>query len=230
MIDKIAYQVQMSFDVPKEEKHLAEKCIEYFSLVMNHCELTNDYLNKIYDPFSSEGASATPEELHEKRGLLNRYKQSLKKRYNKIKLLAFYAMQLFNNFSNDTRSIELINAFESDFNILIKSVEDVLDVLSNYKSESFKDSLLASIDIVKKESAELEQLIRDRIIDHLNSNILNTSWSKDLGEIKNKEPALISIHQNNVPHIQKRPQVLNPTNTQSTLNPSDLRNETKLST
>lgn len=230
MIDKIAYQVQMSFDVPNEEKHLAEKTIEYLSLVMNHCELANDFLNKIYEPFSEEGADVSEEELHKKRGLLNRYKQTLKKRYNKIKLLSFYSMQLFNNFSNDTRSIELINAFENDFNILTKSVEDVLDVLSNYKSKSFKDALLASIDIVKKESAELEQLIKDRIIDHINSNILNTSIFKGVGEIKEKEPMLISIHQQNIPHIQKRPQPLNPSNTQRVLNPSDLRNETKLST
>lgn len=229
MINKIAYQVQMSFDVSKEEKHLAQKSINYFNLVMNHCELANDYLNQIYDPFSEEGAEVSPEELFEKRGLLNRYKQNLKKRYNKIKLLAFYAMQLFNNFSNDTRSIELINAFENDFNILIKSVEDVLDILSNYKSNSFKEALIASIDIVKKESSELEQLIKDRIIEHINSNILNTSWSKDLGEIKAKKPMLVSIHQNNIPQIPKRPQALNPSNTQSSLNPSDLRNETKLS-
>ncbi len=229
MIEKIAYQVQMSFKVNDEEKHTAQKCVEYFSMLMNNCDLANDFLSKIYEPFSEEGAEVSAKDLHDKRGLLNRYKQSLKKRYNKIKLLAFYALQTFNKFSNDTHSIELITAFESDFNVLIKGVEDVLDVLSNYKSDSFKDALIAAIDIVKKESAELEQLIRDRILDHINNNILNVSWSKDLGEIKPEVPLLISVHNNNIPQIQKRPQPLNPLSTQRTMSPADLRNETKIS-
>ena len=58
---KKAYSVQMSYEVPDEEKHQAEKAISYFNHAAKLLSVASDYLNLMKTPFK-ETPDISPEE------------------------------------------------------------------------------------------------------------------------------------------------------------------------
>ena len=134
--------------------------------------------------------------------------------------------------------MEMINSFKDAVGSLERQVVILLDVLDNYKSPDFRDNVLKSIELVRKEASDIEKLIKDRIIPHIDANILAKDWVSNTGnqlqtKIQDRIPIITELFNQRQKaleqggaalDIQKRPQPLNPSDNQRAYNPSDLRN------
>lgn len=238
MFVKLANTIEMSFEVPQSEKDIANSAVERFSAVNNALNLAKDHLNLMYDPFKKYDHIST-EAIIKKRGVISRFKRQVKENYNKVKGLSLKAIQLLNYFSSDTHTLEIINAFKDVVQDVEKQVTIFMDILDNYKSPDFKNNVIAGIEGIKKQSAQAEQLIKDRIIDHIDANILAKNWVTNTGDalkikIQDRVPLITELFNerqkalenavSGVPEIDKRPQTLNPGNIQRIYSPTDARN------
>lgn len=238
MITKLAATLEMSFKVPDSEKEIAQVAVENFLSVINSFTIIKDHLDLIYNPFKN-AESLSSEEVFQYRGKLNRFKNQVKKNFKILKNHAFKALQKINYFSKDTHCIELIGAFKESMNDVISAGIKLIKVLDDYRVSDFKDKIVAAIDNIKKEASQTEELVRDRIIDHIKSNIIGESWineDNDATELAEKIPTVIEIYKNinkginqsEVPQIQKRPQSLNFSDSQRVFYPQDMRESTKV--
>lgn len=220
MFQKLSNLIDMmSSKIPDSEKAIATEASFIFKNVINTVQLAEENLEILENAF--EEGEISPEMLSEKRGLLNRHKQQIRKNYTKVKIEAFSAIQKFNTFSSDYNIDELINSFKERIRQLEEKVEKVLEDLDNFKSTEFKENLIKSIDSVKNESKQLEDLVYDRIITHIDENILGKDWVSHIGDKLN-----LSIEEN-VPFIlqlnEQKQRVLDNNLTQDivTQNPAD---------
>lgn len=232
---KFSDTIQMSFKIPDHEKQIAQQASEAFLHVINTLSVCKDHISIIEDIFK-KFQNISGDALHEKRGLLNRYKQQIKKNYGdeKFKSSAVKALHYLDYFSSDIHVAELCNAFKDGVKDLEKAITVLLDILDNYQDPEFRDQVLKSIENINKESVQLEQLVRDRVIEYLDDNILSRNWVNNTSEklnltLKNKKPLIMELFEernnvlNTVPQINKRPQSLNPADNQRVWTPTDLR-------
>lgn len=179
MIKKIATTIEMSFDIPDSEKKAAEEVVDIFEKVIVHMDAAKKHLNDMYEPFKTAD-SIPPEELEKIRGQINRYKQQIKQNFEEVKLLSGYAMAKLNQFSSDTHIMELENTFNNGFDELETQVNIVMEILNDIEVSDFKERFIAGVESVRTESFELEKLVKDRIIDYIDTNILAKNWMEDV--------------------------------------------------
>jgi hypothetical protein len=159
--------------------NLSAKC--FFSKVVNSLETAKKHLDIIYDPFKN--ATEIPKEaVVEFRGAINRFKDQIKENFNKVKGYGIKAVAKLNYFSSDTHIAELVNAFKDSIGDLEDQVTILMDILDNYKDPAFKDNVLVGVEAVRKECFEVENLIEERIIDHIDANILAKDWITDTSD------------------------------------------------
>ncbi len=235
-LTKLAEAIEMAFNIPDTEKEVAEQALKQFEAILNSLNLAKDHLDIIYEPFKQH-ENISPKVIVEKRGVINRYKQQIKKNYNKVKQSALLAIEKLNYFAIDTHILELINSFKDSIQDLEKQVNILLDILDDYESADFRETLLASIENIKKQSVQIDKLIRDRIINHIDTNILAKNWMTNMSnelkmKINDKIPLVTQLFNERqealegavVPQINKRPQTMNPSDTQRMYYPNDMRN------
>src|SRR5690606_16634469 len=102
-------------------------------------------------------------------------------------------------FSTDSSVEELMNSFVANLRELEKQVNYLLSIFSNLDSADFKDILIASIELIKKQSAQLRQLVNDRVLEYIDTNILAKNWEslvndKFKDKIKSKTPLIIQLY------------------------------------
>ncbi len=242
MINKLASTLNMSFKVSDTEKETAQSAIESFFSTINSLSIAKDHLDILYSPLKK--AQEIPSDtLVEYRGKLNRFRSQVKKNFMQVKTHAFEALNRLNYFSTDTHCAELISAFKEGMDDVMNAATKLLEALDDYKVDDFKDKVVIGIENIKKESAQLENLIRDRIIDHIKQNIIGESWMTDSDEPKTLEekiPTVIDIYNNlnklrnekdnQVPQVQKKPQSLNFSDSGRVFYPQDARGEGKIAT
>ena len=198
MLEKKAYTVQMTLDIPDAEKRIAEKAEESFEILLGKLKLALEHLNMIYVPFKKYNATDT-DEIVENRDVLRRYRDQIKLNYEEILSISYACLSLMSDFSIDSSVEELMNSFTSGIKDLEKQVNYLLSIFSNLNSTEFRDSLLASIEAVKKQSSQLKQLINDRVLEHIGTNILAKNWGsfvddKLQAKMKNKVPLIVELY------------------------------------
>lgn len=199
MINKIASTIEMSFDIPESEQKEAQLASELFSQVINSLDHAKDHLNIIYEPFK-KASDVPPEAVWEWRGAIRQYKDQIKTNYNKVKRLAFQALVKLDVFSSDTHIMELINSFKDAIGELEKQIGILLDILDDLKAIDFRQNVISGIEAVRHQSQEIENLIKDRIIDHIDANILTRDWmaniSNDLKvKVRERVPYITQLFQ-----------------------------------
>ncbi|HVI41799.1 MAG TPA: hypothetical protein VM577_14195 [Anaerovoracaceae bacterium] len=234
MFTKLANTIEMSFEIPQSEKDIAASASEKFDGVVNALGVAKDHLDIMYNPFKKHENIST-EAVAARRGVISRFKRQVKENYNKVKASGLKAMQLLNYFATDTHTLELINSFKDSIQDVEKQVTIFMDILDDYKSPDFRANVVSAIEGVKKQSAQVEQLIKERIIDHIDANILAKNWVSNIGDalhmkIQDRVPLVTELFnerqkalENAIPDIQKRPQTMNPGNTQRVYYPTDAR-------
>lgn len=231
----LADSITMSFKVPESEKQIARECLEILSLILNKLSLSNEHLDIIYNPFSKY-QSISAEAINKKKGAFNRFKQQVKKNYEEIKTYSAYFVKKISNFDNDSHCSELISAFNDSYKDAENAVEDLLSSLDDLTDQNFRENIIVNIENIKKESAQLEQLIDARIMKYLNEDVLGKNWINDSIEqnkisIEEKEPIINQLSKyrqdilNNVPNQHFRPQALNPIDSHKMSYPDNLKSD-----
>jgi flagellar hook-basal body complex protein FliE len=197
MLEKKAYSIQMSFNVPDSERRVAEKAVEHFEDLLSRMKIAVEYLDFIYVPFS-EIQQADPEQVVENRVILRKYRDHIKEKFDKIMRKAYRCMLLMGEFNTDSAIAEMMTTFMAAMKDVEKQVNVLLSIFSNLNSAEFKNYLIASIDSVRKQVNQVRQLVNDRILEHIDTNILAKNWMSDLSEryhhtVKEKTPLVVEL-------------------------------------
>ena len=176
-----AYSIQMHFGVPESEKRVAEKAEEYFDQLLAKMEDAKDYLDLIYVPFQKH-QNIDMEMIVEYRKTFREYRDQVQLKFRNIAKKGYKCVALMNAFSTDTATVELMDSFIGTIRELDKYVDTFVSIFSNLNSSEFRDHLISTIDSLKKQMNQIEQLIKDRILDHIDSNILAKNWAKDISD------------------------------------------------
>lgn len=135
----------------------------------------------MYDPFK-EAQSIKPEDVFKFRGAIHRYKEEIEKNFNKVKTASFLAIMKLNYFTSDTHIMELINTFRDGITGVGDQVNILLDGLDDYKAIDFRDKVITGVDAIKKSALEIDKIVKERIIDYIESNILIKNWMSDTSD------------------------------------------------
>jgi len=194
MFESRAYTVQMNLDVPDAEKRTAEKASESFESILSQLKLGIEHLDLIYTPFAKR-QKLDSKEIVENRDILRKYRDKTKELFEKIVEDSYQG-----EFSTDSAVEELMGSFVSSVRELEKQVNILLSIFSNLNNPEFKDQLIKAIDSVKKQSSQLKQLVNDRILEHIDTNILAKNWEslvndKYQDKIKNKTPLVVQLYE-----------------------------------
>jgi len=176
-----AYSVQMHFGVPESEKRIAEKAEEYFQQLISNLQDIKDYLDLIYIPFQKH-QNIDMEMVTEYRKTFREYRDQVRLKFRKIIKMAYKCVALMNEFSTDTATEEIMDSFIGTIRELDKYVDTFVSIFSNLNSSEFRNHLISTIDSLKKQMNQIEQLIKDRVLEHIDSNILAKNWAKNISD------------------------------------------------
>jgi hypothetical protein len=189
----------MTFEVPDSEKRIAEKADKCFEKLIGLLRYATNHLNIIYEPFENL-QSLDNEVLKKHKKLLKRYRDAIEHNYKLIFEKANECAILMGTFATDTKTKTLMNSFLAYIHELEKQVSRLVRIFDNLDSSEFKNSLVLAIDFVKKKNSQLKQLVADRILDHIDTNILAKNWvnnvtDEDDQRVYDKKPLLIQLHE-----------------------------------
>jgi hypothetical protein len=235
-LKKIANSIEMSFEIPDAEKEIANDAKIRFEAVLKRTRDSTEHLDIIYEPFKRHEAVST-KSLVSKRGLLNRYKQKVKNNFNDLKTVALLAIRKLDNFATgDTAIQEIINSFVDSVEDVEKLVTKFLDVMGDYESDKFREDVMSTIDAVRTQTGKLEVLVKDRIIEHIDTNILSNNWMSSKRdelklEIEDKAPFITELFEErqkaldpgSFPSSSKQTQSLNLSDAQRAYYPDHMR-------
>ncbi len=193
------YAIQLSYSVSDEEKEQADKCLSYFNFLTKELKKAEDHLDLIYRPFK-DGPNILPEQSWKARAALWRFRDANVEMFNKVKKISFKCFSILNEFSSDSQVVKLNKSFVLAISDIEKQVNRFADLFSDLKSKEFGASVIKSIENIKKEIAQIQQIIEDRIMSYIEDNILNRTWvdgvSKELQQrIEDKIPESIRMVQ-----------------------------------
>lgn len=186
MLNKKAYSVQMNFTVPDSEKRIAEKAEEHFEQLLTLLTEAATYLDLIYIPFNKY-QNVDMDMIVEYRKTFRDYRNHVKRKFDKILDNSYKCISLMNTFDMDTSTSELMDSFIASIRELEKYIETFVSIFSNLNNQEFRNYIISTIDSIKKQINQIEQLIKDRILDHIDTNILAKNWAD-----KNTNDELIS--------------------------------------
>jgi hypothetical protein len=194
MLIRKAYVLNMTYNVPDNEKNKAERALLCFNHVVKELDAASEHLDIIKTPFK-DNPEMKPEEVKKTRAAIRRFRDKSIDNFNSFKHVAFKCVNLMQYFSSDTQTVKLMKSFISSVDDLESKVNDFVDLFTNLESKSFAQDIVKSIEIIQKKCEEIENIIEDRIITHVQSNILATSWvdsvSNDLQmKIEKKTPLI----------------------------------------
>jgi hypothetical protein len=169
------YAVQMSYEVPSEDKDRAEKALRGFDFLLKKLQIAGDHLDLMYVPFK-ENTNITPEQTYKARAALRRYRDKVADNFNSIKRIAFRCYVMLQPFSSDTQIVKISKAFIFSMSDIEKQVNRFIELFSSLEAKDFSQTVVKAIENVKKEVAQLEQIIEDRIKNHIENNILARNW------------------------------------------------------
>lgn len=191
------YAVNMTYDVPDAEKDMATKIVMHLDHLLKMLKTCEEHLNLMYTPFK-DNQNISTEQIFAARAALRRYRDKAVDNFNDFKRQAFKCFVLLQPFSFDSQMVKLSKSFVLAISDIEKQVNRFVDLFSNLESKDFGTTIVKSIDNIKKELAQIEQIIEDRMKDHIQNNILARNWvdtvSDELQEkVEKKIPLSIQL-------------------------------------
>jgi hypothetical protein len=194
MFKKRAYTSMMTYQISDPEKDQAEKAMRWFNHCLKRLEQCDEHLNLIYNPFKKH-PDITPEKIFKRRAMLRTYRDKVVENFNNFKKAAFKAYVIMQPFTSDTQTEKLMKSFVSSIEDIEIQVNRFVDLFSDLKSEDFSKGIVTAIENIKKEIVQLEQIVDERVKDHLQTNILARNWvdsvSNELQEKVEKNSPLV---------------------------------------
>lgn len=194
---KKSYSVQMSYDVSDTEKQQAEKALLYFKAAEKFLMQASDYLNNMGTPFK-DNPDMTPDDVMKARAVIRRFRDQAIDNFDKFKKVSFQCVNLMQTFSTDTQTLKLMKSFIASVDELEVKVNHFADLFNDLQDKDFAKNVVTSIEDIQKQCDEVDQIIDERIKNHIQTNILATSWvdsiSNDLQmKIEKKTPLIVDL-------------------------------------
>lgn len=187
----------MTYQITDGEKEQAEKAMRWFNHCLKLLEQCDEHLNLIYNPFK-KSPDITPDKIFERRSMLRSYRDKVADNFNKFKKAAFKAYVIMQPFTSDTQTEKLMKSFVSAIEDIETQVNRFVDLFDNLKAEDFSKGIVTAIENIKKEIVQLEQIVDERVKNHLQTNILARNWvdsvSNELQEkVEKKSPLVMQL-------------------------------------
>lgn len=196
---KLAETIEMSMEIPDDERKIAASTVVHFEKLVKKLQSFNKHLNVMYNPFK-EYQTVSSESVEKYRGAIWKYRKRIIENFHKIKELALICVRDMSHFDSDTHITELLSAFSDDIGGIEDQVNSLIAVLANWETGNYKNNVVSAIENLKKEIAEIRKLIYDRIIDHINTNILAKNWVDNISDelnisIQQREPLITQLYE-----------------------------------
>ena len=172
---KKAYSIQMSYDVSDSEKHQAEQALLYFNVTEKLLMQASDYLNVMKTPFK-DNPDMQPEDVMKARAAIRRFRDHCIDNFDKFKRSAFQCVNSMQTFSTDTQTLKLMKSFITSIDELEIKVNSFSDFFNDLQSKDFAKNVVTHIEDIQKQCDDIEEIIDERIKNHIQTNILATSW------------------------------------------------------
>ena len=215
---KKAYAVQMSYEVSDSEKEAAETALLCFNHAQKKLVLAAEHLNIMKTPFK-DNPEMDPKELMKARAAIRRFRDKAIDNFNEFKSSSFKCVNSMQPFASDTQTVKLMKSFISSVDDLEIQVNDFTDLFMDLESKEFPKNVVAAIEGIQTQCEEIEEIMDERIKNHIQTNILATSWvdsvSNDLQmQIEQKTPLIMDL-------FNKRQDQLNDTIRERTSQPGN---------
>jgi hypothetical protein len=194
---KRAYAIQMSYDVSDEEKNQAEKALLAFEHASKSLQLANNHLDIMKTPFKDNG-DIEPKEVVKARVAIRRFRDQSVDNFNNFKKLAFQCVATMQTFESDTQCLKLMKSFISSIDDLEAKVNKFVELCNDLEAKSFVQDVVKELEAIQEQCKDIQEIIDERIKNHIQSNILATSWvdsvSTDLQtKIEEKTPLIVDL-------------------------------------
>lgn len=194
---KRVYAALMSYQVSEQEKDDAQKAMRWFTHTTKLLDQCDDHLNLIYNPFK-QGGDLSADKVFAQRSMLRLYRDKVVENFNNFKKVAFKSYAIMQAFASDTQIEKLMKSFVSSVEDIEIQVNRFVDLFSNLKDDDFAKGVVAGIEHIKKEIAQLKQIVDERIIPHIQSNILARNWIDNVSEelqekVEKKSPLIMQM-------------------------------------
>lgn len=194
---KKAYAVQMSYNVTDSEKVQAEKAILYFIHALKMLTLASEHLNIMKTPFKDK-PDINENEVMKARAAIRRFRDKAVDNFNEFKHAAFKCVNAMQPFSSDTQTVKLMKSFVSSIDELEIKVNDFVDLFMDLESKDFAKNIVIKIEAIQNDCEEVEEIIDERIKNHIQANILATSWVDSVSnelqtKVEKKTPLILDL-------------------------------------
>ena len=194
---KKAYAIQMSYDVSDSEKVQAERALIHFKAAEKLLNKASDHLNIMNTPFK-DNPEMSPEDVMKARAAIRRFRDKVVDNFNEFKVEAFKCVHIMQNFAADTQTVKLMKSFISSIDSIESLVNEFVNIFNNLKDKDFAKKVVSSIDSIQKECSSLEKIIDERIINHIQSNILAKNWVDSISnnlqmKVEQKTPLILDL-------------------------------------
>lgn len=169
----------MSFDVPDSQKRIAEKAQEQFETLLSNLKLNIEYLDFLCTPLKKYD-NLNMDVLSDYRETFRQFQEKVKEKYDNSIKAAFHCMLLMNEFNTDTPVKDMMSSFDGLIKNIEKYVNIYLSIFSNLNNPDFKKDIGSTTESIRKCTNQIRQLVNDRIIQHIDDNILAKDWSSEL--------------------------------------------------
>lgn len=196
MIKKV-YAISMTYEVSDAEKMQAERALLCFDHAIKLLDLSSDHLNIMKTPFKNN-PEMSPDEVMKARAAIRRFRDKSVENFNEFKNAAFRCVNLMQEFSSDTQTVKLMKSFVSSVDDLENSVNKFIDLFNDLESKSFSKDIVSHIEEIQNQCEEVEEIVDERIKNHIQNNILARSWvdsvSNDLQmKVEKKTPLILDL-------------------------------------
>jgi hypothetical protein len=174
MIKKV-YAINMTYEVTDAEKLEGEKAIISFNNSIKLLNLAEDHLNIMKTPFK-DNPEMSPDEVMKARAAIRRFRDKAVDNFNDFKVASFNCVNIMQNFASDTQTVKLMKSFVASIDKLENLVNKFVDLFSDLESKDFPKNVVKYIDDIQSQCEEVEEIIDERIKNHIQTNILATSW------------------------------------------------------
>jgi hypothetical protein len=194
---KRAYAIQMSYDVSDEEKNQAEKALLAFEHASKTLQLASNHLDIMKTPFK-DNPEIDPKEVLKARVAIRRFRDQSVENFNNFKKQAFQCVAVMQMFESDTQSLKLMKSFISSIDDLETKVNKFVELCADLEAKSFVQDVIKELEAVQEQCEDIQEIIDERIKNHIQSNILATSWvdtvSNDLQtKIEERTPLIVDL-------------------------------------
>lgn len=165
----------MSYDVSNEEKEQAEKALICFDYVLKALRKATDHLNIMGTPFKDHPDIKT-EDMVKYRAALRRFRDKVIENFESFKSMSFKCINAMDIFSSDTQTSKLVKSFVASIEEIEDQINELSKLLDNLESKTLIQDLNKSIDDIHKLCDEVYEIVDDRIINHIKTNIIGKNW------------------------------------------------------